>query len=132
MSEHHSEWIDVPFSAANFWAKPPLQWKVADGGVMTYTYRVQGKTMTLSFKIDRSTLAGLPSNELYIRIPGDYLPNRSVANPIWLGSQLGKECGYLTVHPGRPFVVLFRESEGLFPIEPRNFVVFGQLTFEVQ
>jgi hypothetical protein len=93
--------------------------------VERFQVAADGKTMTLSFKIDESTLAGMPSNELYIRIPGNYLPNRSMANPIWLGSQLGKECGYLTVHPGRPFVVLFRETEGLFPIEPKNFVVFA-------
>jgi len=132
MTTNDTGWIDVPYAAANFWAKAPLQWKVTEKGVMTYAYRVQGKTMTLSFKIDESTLAGLPANELYIRIPANYLPNRSMANPIWLGSQLGKECGYLTVHPGRPFLVLFRETEGLFPIEPKNFVAFGQLTFEVQ
>jgi hypothetical protein len=127
-----SEWIDVPYDATNFLAKPPLHWSVDESSVATYAYRVQGKTMTLAFKIKRSTLEGRPSNELCLRIPGHHLPTRGMANPIWLCSHSGKECGYATVHPGFDMVVLFRASEEYFPIEHGDFFVFGQLTFEVQ
>jgi hypothetical protein len=127
-----SDWIDVPYDASNFIAKPPMQWSVSEPNVATYAYRVHGKTMTLAFKINHSTLDGQPANELCLRIPGNYLPARGMANPIWMCSHSGKECGYATVHPGLDLVVLFRATEEHFPIERGDFFVFGQLTFEVQ
>lgn len=127
-----SGWIDVPYDPSNFLAKPPLHWSVGEADVATYAYRVDGKTMTMAFKINHSSLDGVPSNELCLRIPGHYLPARGMANPIWLCSHSGKECGYATVHPGHDLVVLFRATEEHFPIERGDFFVFGQLTFEVQ
>jgi hypothetical protein len=125
-------WVDVPYDPGNFLAKAPLEWQVAEAHVQTYAYVVHGKTMTLAFKIIFSILGGAPANELYLRIPGNYLPNRGAANPIWLATQMGRESGYATVHPGLDRVVLFRGTEERFPIEPNGLFIFGQLTFEVQ
>jgi hypothetical protein len=125
-------WIDVPYDPTNFQAKAPLQWKVREQDVTTFAYRVLGKTMTLSLKINHSALVGMPSTELYVKIPDHYLPNRTMANPVWLASRAGKESGYITVHPGFDKAVVLRTTEGHFPIDPREFFVFGQVTFEVQ
>ncbi len=124
-------WVDVPYDESDFSAKEPLEWQVSESGVTTYAYRVDRKTMTLAFKINHGLLTGRPANELYLRIPGSYLPARGMANTIWLCTQVSKECGYATVHEGRDVVVLFRGSEEPFPAEC-DFFVFGQLTFEVQ
>ena len=132
MDTSESEWIDVPYDPSNFVAKAPLVWKVAPEHVTTFAYRVQGKTMTLSFKIARSVLAGQPSGEIYLKIPGNHLPHRSMANTVWLRSMSGRTSGYATVHPGLNYVVVLRESEDAFPVEPNAFFVFGQITFEVQ
>jgi len=125
-------WIDVPYDPASFGAKAPMQWRVGEKSVVTYAYVVEHRTMTLTFKIEHSTLAGTPSNELFLRIPGGYLPNAGSANPIWICSRSGKECGYATVHRGLDVVVLYRATEEWFPIEPGEFFVFGQLMFEMQ
>ena len=127
-----TDWIDVPYDASNFFAKAPLEWNVGESSVTTCAYRVHGKTMTLAFKITHSALTGLPSNEIYLRVPGNYLPAREMANPVWMRSHSNRECGYATVHPGLDRVVIFRGTEERFPIEPDDFFVFGQLTFEVQ
>lgn len=132
MPKNDTDWIDVPFDPANFAAQAPLTWRVTESDIATYAYRVQGKTMTLAFKINHSALIGQPARELHLRIPGNYLPNRSMANAIWMRSQTARECGYATVHPGLNKVVLLRASEDLFPVEPSYFFLFGQLTFEVQ
>ena len=132
MMEARDEWIDVPYDRSIFSGHAPLHWNVGEANVVTYAYRLQGKTMTLAFKVVNSALEGIPANELYLRIPDHYLPQRSIANAIWLGGLAGKECGYATVHPGFDRVVMFRGNEERFPVDPGGFCLFGQLTFEVQ
>ncbi len=127
-----SDWVDVPFDAANFDAKRPLEWLASEGNVVTYAYRVEGKTMTLSFRLKKTTLRGVPAKEIYLKIPAGYLPNRSMSNVFWMQSLSHKEIGYVTVNPGFDRVILRRTTEELFPIEHGNFFAFGQLTFEVQ
>jgi hypothetical protein len=109
-----------------------MVWQVAESNVGTFAYKVDGKTMMLSFKINSSTLAGAPSWELFIRLPGNYLVARGAANAVWLGSRPVKEMGYITVHPGHDFAVIHRSNEERFPLEQDDFFVFGQLLLEVQ
>lgn len=132
MAKRESDWIDVPYDPGDFLAKAPLHWKVSQAGVSTYAYRIDGKTMTLSFKIIRSALTGGPAKELFIKIPGNYLPHRTMANTVWMRTISQAECGYATVHPGLDRVVVLRATEDYFPTEPTSFFLFGQLTFEVQ
>ena len=40
----------MPFDAANFAGRPPLEWVVDEKNIVTYAYRIDGKTMMLSFK----------------------------------------------------------------------------------
>lgn len=132
MSASQTEWIDVPYDATDFLAKEPMRWEVCETNVGTYAYRLDGKTMQLSFKINHSALVDLPSNEVYLRIPAGHRAARGTASAIWIASLSGKEMGYATVHPGLDLVVLLRATEELFPIEHGNFFVFGQITLEVQ
>jgi len=132
MSATASEWIDVPFDAALFTATAPMEWQVREEGGVTYTYRLDGKTLFLSFKINHSTLAGSPARQLFLRLPGEFRVARGTANGVWIGSQSIKEMGYATVHPGHDFVVIHRGNEEPFPLEPGYFFLFGQLMLEVQ
>jgi hypothetical protein len=127
-----SSWIDVPFDPSHFFAKEPMVWQVAESNVGTLAYKVDGKTMTLSFKINHSTLAGEPSKELFIRLPGNYVAARGAANAVWIGTRPIKETGYVTVHPGHDAVVFHRGNEEPFPLERDDFFLFGQLLLEVQ
>jgi hypothetical protein len=127
-----SEWIDVPFDPSHFFSKEPMSWQVAESNVGTFAYKVDGKTMALSFKINHSTLAGEPSKELFMRLPGNYVAARGAANAVWVGSRPIKETGYATVHPGHDFIVVHRGNEEPFPLERDDFFVFGQLLLEVQ
>lgn len=132
MTPTQSDWIDVPYDASDFAALAPLEWKVQEQNVATFAYRMDGKTMTLSFKINCSTLSGYPSNELFLRIPGGYRAARGCANAVWISSTAGKEMGYVTTHPGLDVIVVFRATEMNYPIVNDWFFVFGQLTLEVQ
>jgi hypothetical protein len=127
-----SDWIDVAYDAANFYSKPPMQWVVPPEAVRTFAYVLQGRTMTLSFAIYNSALHGTGSNELYLRVPDNYLPARTVANAIWIASLGYRETGYVTTHRGLDVLVLFRGSETAFAPDPIGLCVLGQITFEVQ
>ena len=132
MNAQQSEWIDVPYDPANFQAREPMEWKVDETNVGTLAYRIDGKTMLLSFKINNSSLAGYPSNELYLRLPAGCLAARGAANPVWVGSPSGKEIGYATIHPGESLLIVYRSGEERFPIDAGYFFVFGQMTIEIQ
>lgn len=128
----HSDWIDVPFDAGDFAALPPLQWVVQEPNIATFSYRIEGKTMMVSFKVNCSTLSGYPSNELFLKIPGGHRAARGTANTVWISSRSGKEIGYATTHPGLDVIVIFRATEENFPIVNDWFFVFGQMTLEIQ
>ena len=132
MNAQQSEWIDVPYDPTNFRAREPMEWKVDETNVGTLAYRIDGKTLLLSFKINNSTLAGYPTNELYLRLPAGCLAARGAANPVWVGSPSGKEIGYATIHPGESLLIVYRSGEERFPIDAGYFFVFGQMTIEIQ
>ncbi len=132
MSASESDWIDVPFDEASFFGAAPMRWHVRHEASTTYSYRVDGKTLFLSFKISRSCIEGPPSREIFLRLPGDYLAARGTANAVWLANRIFKEMGYATVHPGQNKVVIHRANEEPFPAEDGYFYVFGQLMLEVQ
>ena len=132
MPATQSDWIDVPFDPSNFSAQSETKWTVQEKDVVTYAYRVDGKTMTLSFKINYSSILGPPTRELFLRLPGGYRVQRGAANAVWMASRPLKEMGYVTVHPGGDVVVVHRSSETFFPNEDGWFFLFGQLVLEVQ
>lgn len=132
MSTSESDWIDVPYDAANFYASAPMQWHVHDDGRLVYSYRVEGKTMMLSFKISRSTVVGPPTRQLFLKLPAGYLVARGTANAVYIGSRIVREMGYATVHPGHDKIVIHRGNEEPFPVEDGFFFVFGQMFLEIQ
>lgn len=132
MSRTESDWIDVPFDDANFFAVAPMQWHVRDRGSVAYSYRVDGKTLMLSFKINRSTIEGPPTRQLFVRLPAGYLVARGTASAVWVANRIFKEMGYATAHPGHDRIVIHRANEEPFPQEDGYFYVFGQMFLEIQ
>lgn len=127
-----TDWIDVPYDAGNFVGQAPMEWSVPEDGVATYAYRLDGKTMTLAFKVTRSSLLGHPASEVYLRLPAAVVVARGTANAVVIGSQAIKEMGYAIVHQGHDIVVVRRVTQTPFPLEDGCFFLFGQIVFEVQ
>lgn len=63
------EWIAVPFNAADFTASGSMTWTVAASNVVVFAYRLEGRTMTVSFLITTTTIGGTPDQALLIKIP---------------------------------------------------------------
>jgi len=62
-------WITPAFNAANFTGNGSMTWTVGSGDVQTYAYIINGKTMTVNFIINETTVGGTPNNTLQIAIP---------------------------------------------------------------
>ena len=71
------QWIDVPFSSANFTAASG-SWVVDSGDVISHSYTLIGKTMYLEFFIFNSTTS-VPVAELRITIPGGFTVSKTYA-----------------------------------------------------
>lgn len=73
------EWTSVAFNAANYTA-PGGSWTVASGDQSVLAYSMVGKTMTLVFTINTSTVAGGPV-QLNLAIPGGFVSARTTLGP---------------------------------------------------
>jgi len=66
------QWIDVPYSAANFTASPGMTWTVQAADVITYAYAVIGKLLFLNLYLDFTAVGGTPGPKLYAALPGGF------------------------------------------------------------
>jgi hypothetical protein len=63
------EWAAVAFSAGNYTASGGGSWTVAAGDQVSLRYTLVGKTATIDFTLNTTTVAGTPST-LILTIPG--------------------------------------------------------------
>ena len=68
----YGAWYDVPYSAGNFTGFTTMTWTVAGADQIAYTYTVLNKTMTISFLLTDTLIAGTPTTALYIALPAGY------------------------------------------------------------
>ena len=64
------EWIDVPYSAANFSAATGT-WTVPAGNILAYKYTLIGKTMILQFYANNTTISAVTAS-ISLAIPGGF------------------------------------------------------------
>lgn len=58
--------ITVTFAAGNFTGDSSMTWTVGSGDVVTLTYHLCGKMLTVTFYLDTTTVGGTPSSTLQI------------------------------------------------------------------
>jgi hypothetical protein len=71
-SINQGTWYDVPYSAGNFTGFTTMTWAVDVADQVVYTYSIFGKTMTISFLLSDTLIAGTPTGALYIALPTGY------------------------------------------------------------
>src|SRR4029077_4225941 len=62
-------WVPVTYSAANFVGTGSMTWTVDSADQVRFSYRLNGKTMDVSFYLDATTLGGTAANEVRLTIP---------------------------------------------------------------
>lgn len=122
-------WTIVPFDANNFTAAAGT-WTVTSGQVSCFAYTVINKLMTLSINIDGSTVAGGPTAELRIKIPGGFLPKRHMGCLVVCSNAGGAyEVGLLGADADISYIKVYRMSLANWTTSA---VVGGQFQFEIE
>jgi hypothetical protein len=128
------EWTTVAHSAGNFTASSGT-WTVASGDQIAFAYTLIGKTMTVNFRIDTSSVSATPAT-LRIAIPGGF----TAASDAYNGGLIYNDAGGGYVGGGSIFVIasgtvinlqeVFGTSTWAAATDTTS--VLGQITFEIQ
>jgi hypothetical protein len=71
-------WTQVAYNAGDFSANGAMTFTVAAGDLADFAYTKNGRTMTVSIRIEGATIAGTPDSTLIIQIPGGFTATRTV------------------------------------------------------
>jgi len=122
-------WTTPGFSAGDYTANGSMTWTVAGGDVTTMAYIINGKTMTVSFAIDTTTVGGTPSTQLLIAIPASKTATKSMYAPCYISDNSTPSIG---------FVIASGTSLTIAKVDVSNYAastdatsVRGQITFEI-
>ncbi len=124
-------WTSVAYASGNFTSSGG-SWTVDSGDQGTYAYVLNGKTMTVAFEINTSSV-GAGATALLIAIPASKTAARSIANTCWIADGSFANVGGLCDVQGAGTTILIRRSDlGAFTASTNTTYVFGQITFEIQ
>jgi hypothetical protein len=72
-------WTTPAFDAANFTGAGSLTWTVGAGDVAVYAYTIVGKTMTVAWALNNTTIGGTPgSSQIQIKIPASKVATKAM------------------------------------------------------
>ena len=123
------EWINVPYSAANFSANTGT-WTVEAADLQAFRYTLIGKTMSVAFRIAATSLSSA-ATWLTIRIPGGFT---AAAGPLYMtmGARVSDASGHAV---GVTYVsgveINIEKIPAGFASGTNTLSVIGMVTFEV-
>ena len=125
-----TDWVDIPFSAADFYGLAPMVWTVDAGDPLVHAYVLYKKTFTYFFSIAGTAISGTVNNGLRINLP--FIAKRTI---LGLSAVIVNEgvfsAGYVNTVAGSNVLSISK-------IDISNFLagsatsVYGQITFEIQ
>jgi hypothetical protein len=124
-------WTGIAFNSGNFTGSGTITWTVASGDQVAYAYTVKGKSVTLSWFINTTTVAGT-GVELRLAIPAGMTSLRSVRTTYFYSDAGTEGIGLAWQVPGEAFVRLFKSSTvSNWSAATNTTIVAGQITFEI-
>lgn len=124
------EWIDVAFNAADYTGSGTLVWTVQSGDITALAYTLVGKTMTVAFSIDTSSVIGTGMT-LIIPIPGGFTSARTVEVAIHILDNLVRTTGYAFVSAGTTTISFRRTNEANFAASADGTYIRGEIAFPI-
>ena len=126
-------WTTPAYSAGDYTANGAMTWTVGSGDVTTFKYIVLGKTMTISFLLNTTTIGGTPNSELRIAIPASKLPSASFDTAFGFYDNGTTGTGILRAGTGNAYLSLFKNlAAPNLTASTDNTDLSGQITFETQ
>ena len=124
-------WVAPAFDAVNFSANGSMVWTVDNPDLVTLSYKLLERTMTIDFSIANSTISGTLNNTLQIKIPNGKTSSKfmsamcRIVNSVYF-------TGYCYVAGSADtFVYIQKNDLTNFTAGTNNVQVQGQLTFEI-
>jgi hypothetical protein len=125
-------WVTPTFAAGNFTASGSMTWTLAAGDVGTYAYVLEGKTMTVAFVLNTTTVGGTPSTGLRIAIPAGAVSAKPMYNPVLIIDNNVRGTGYAAVSAAGTVIEITRTDAANWTASTDLTYVFGEIRFEVQ
>ena len=126
------EWTTPPFTADHFSGTGAMTWSVTAENLETYAFTLIGKTMTVSWAITGSAIAGRVDKALRVVIPGGYIPNHRVSVPIAVRCNGTHSIGVADVSANRPDIRIYPTADRFTNFSAGTADICGQITFEIR
>lgn len=126
-------WVDVPFDAGDFTGSGSMTWTVEEADISTFAWVRSGKTMTVTFFLNATTVAGTPDTSLQILIPDGRVGDGAHANTVFAKDADTTVAAWCFV--GDASTVIDCRLLGVGPTwtaDPNDTQLRGQVTFRIQ
>lgn len=123
-------WVAEPYNAANFVGVSPMTWTVDAGDQTRLSYLLIGKTMTVSFYIQGTTLSGTAGNAVRMTIPaGKTIAGTALDTMVIVNA--GAFVGKIVASAGVNYLQFMRVDNTNFTLETNAAIFTATFTFEV-
>lgn len=132
-------WTEVAFSAGDYSGSGAMTWTVDSGDVVGSVkglwFQIIGKSMTVAFHLETTSVGGTPDRFLYIKIPASKVPAFRAYNTFLYYDSVAWTAGQLSVAnlgAGLNYLRLEHIDNGNWPTTTNGTYVLGQITFPIQ
>jgi hypothetical protein len=127
-------WTSVPYAATRFTASGAMTWTVTNASVNTYAYTKLGKTITLAFWLNLTTVGGVVAPALELAIPDGWKVAKPMAATFGYMDNGVAGVGLVTAPRNGVKLNLYVDASTVvnWTASAALTSVYGQLTFEVQ
>lgn len=125
-----SVWNAVAYSAANFVGTGSMTWTVSAGNQVRYAYRLTGKTITVAFYLDSTTMGGTASNEVRVTMPAGATSKGWCGGFVWIGPGSAGGPGLIRGSPGNTYLSLFKADLTNYALATAT-IFNGTFTYEI-
>jgi len=129
------DWINVPFTAADYTTNTTAVWAPDAGDLRTFRYNLIGKTMTIVFSFVTTSITGTPApSQIRFKIPGGYTVAYQTTGfaQVYDAASGGWQIGCATANQGANYIILAKINlTTTFTVVADGIYVYGEITFEV-
>ena len=123
--------VTPPFRPTDFTASAAMTWTVAAGDISNFSYYLLGPRMVLDFQIVNTTVGGVASTRLQMKIPANLRAARGVLTMCRVIDNGVIVVGFATMSAQDPYISIGRLDNGNFAAAAGTTSVQGQIDFEV-
>lgn len=126
-------WITPTYAAGNFTASVSMTWTVDSGDVTNYSYKLESRSLTVTWYLQTTSVGGTPSTQLKIAIPNGFVASKaSLHMCIQDDAAAGNVATFvLLTASGTTMDIYHSLGVGNWAAATNTTRVFGTITFEV-